>query len=58
MNMEELMCTQEETTRRVEFCINCEHKILDVIPKCEKCDCSISIVTTLNFKTCPIGKWQ
>ena len=56
--MEELMCNKEEISRRVLLCSECEHNILDVIPKSEKCDCSISMVTTLNFKTCPIGKWQ
>lgn len=52
-----VMCSQEETEKRVSFCIKCEHNILDELPKCKQCDCSISIVTTLNFKTCPIGKW-
>lgn len=55
---ESLYCDQEETLRRIKFCADCEHNVLDVIPKCEHCDCSISIVTTLNTKTCPIGKWQ
>jgi hypothetical protein len=46
-----------ETQKRVSICISCEKNILDVIPKCSECNCSISILTTLNFKTCPIGKW-
>jgi hypothetical protein len=48
---------KEETEKRISFCVNCEHNILDVIPKCDECNCSISMLTTLNFKTCPIGKW-
>ncbi len=50
-------CDKEETIRRVSFCIICENNILDVIPKCSQCNCSLSMVTTLSFKTCPIGKW-
>ena len=57
MISEDLLCSQEETTRRVEQCIMCENNVLDEIPKCKQCDCSISMLTALSFKTCPIGKW-
>jgi hypothetical protein len=50
-------CTPEQTTQRLEFCMPCENNVLDVIPKCNQCNCSISMLVTLNFKTCPIGKW-
>ena len=52
-----IYCNEEEKTRRISFCISCDKNNLDVIPKCSECDCSISILTTLNFKVCPIGKW-
>lgn len=54
---DDIYCTKEETEKRISFCITCENNILDVIPKCSQCMCSISILTTMNFKTCPIGKW-
>lgn len=52
-----ILVTQEETLKRIELCVSCEKNIFDVIPKCQECNCSISMLTTLNFKTCPIGKW-
>ena len=51
------LVTKEETEKRISFCIECEHNILDAIPKCNQCDCSISLLTTLSFKSCPIEKW-
>lgn len=53
----EILVTPEETQRRLSFCIPCENHILDVIPKCKVCDCSISMLSTLIFKNCPIEKW-
>ena len=55
--LQELTCTPEETTRRIEFCIPCENKVMDTFPKCKQCDCPISSLTSISFKTCPIGKW-
>ena len=56
-DLQDLYCTQEETTKRIEFCISCPSNVLDVIPKCKECDCPISSLTSMSFKTCPIGKW-
>lgn len=56
-NLNEITCRQEETERRVSFCMSCEKNILDIIPKCQECGCSISILTSMTFKICPIGKW-
>ena len=53
----DLIVSQEETIKRLDFCLPCENLTHDVIPKCSQCDCSISMLTTLNFKSCPIGKW-
>lgn len=50
-------CTIEQTTQRLEFCMPCENNILDVIPKCQQCDCPISSLASMVFKSCPIGKW-
>ena len=50
-------CTPEQTTQRLEFCMPCENNILDIIPKCKQCDCPISSLASMSFKTCPIGKW-
>jgi hypothetical protein len=52
-----LTCTQEETFKRIEFCGPCDHNVLDVFPKCNQCDCPISSLASMNFKSCPIGKW-
>jgi len=52
-----LICTEEETSRRLSFCMQCENNVLDVVPKCNQCNCSLSMVTTLSFKTCPVEKW-
>lgn len=52
-----IYCTEEETKLRVSVCMPCENNILDEISKCTECNCSISMLTTLSFKTCPIGKW-
>ena len=52
-----LTSTQEETSRRLEFCGPCENNIMDIFPKCKQCDCPISSLASMSFKTCPIGKW-
>lgn len=49
--------SQEETQERISICLLCKHKILDIVPKCDQCNCSISMLTTAAFKSCPIGKW-
>jgi len=55
--VEHLLVSQDVTHSRLEHCMSCENNILDVIPKCNQCDCSISMLTTLSFKTCPVEKW-
>lgn len=52
-----IICDQQKTQQRIEICIECENNVVDVIPKCKECDCSISMITTLTFKSCPLGKW-
>ena len=52
-----LTSTQEETLRRLKFCGLCENNIMDIFPKCKQCDCPISSLASMSFKTCPIGKW-
>lgn len=56
-NINDISCDENETQKRVLFCMTCENNVLDVIPKCSQCNCSISMLTTMSFKTCPIGKW-
>lgn len=55
--VDELYCEDEEKNKRISNCLSCEKNVLDIIPKCTECNCSISMLTTLTFKTCPIGKW-
>jgi hypothetical protein len=54
---ENLLVTADVTHSRLKYCLTCENNVLDVIPKCNQCDCSISLLTTLSFKTCPVEKW-
>lgn len=49
--------SQEEIDNRVSFCMVCENNVLIEVPKCLQCNCTISVITTLPLKTCPIGKW-
>ncbi len=59
LQVEHLLVTQDVTLSRLEHCLSCEHlnRELQDIPKCNQCDCSISMLTTITFKVCPIGKW-
>lgn len=59
LEVEHLLVTQDVTHSRLEQCMSCEHLNDDTqdIPKCNQCDCSISMLTTISFKVCPIGKW-
>jgi len=52
-----ISCTAEETANRLEFCTTCTHMIMDIFPKCDQCDCPISSLASMSFKSCPIGKW-
>jgi len=54
--LNDLTCTPEETTRRLQFCSPCENNVLDIFPKCSQCDCPISSLGSMSFKSCPIGK--
>ena len=54
----DLIVSQEETDNRLSFCISCDHnQIINDVPSCDQCNCTISMVTTLSFKKCTIGKW-
>jgi hypothetical protein len=53
----DINCNKEETERRIEFCMNCENLTVEIVPMCSECRCSISMLGTYKFKTCPIGKW-
>ena len=55
--LDDIIVSSDETSNRISFCATCENNTLNVIPKCNQCDCSISMLTTLSFKSCPIGKW-
>ena len=56
-DLDDLTTSPEEVTKRLSFCMPCENNILDIIPKCNQCDCPISSLASMNFKSCPIGKW-
>lgn len=46
-----------EKEKRISFCSTCEKNVLDILPKCSECDCSLSMLTSFKFKSCPIAKW-
>lgn len=57
--VQDILVTPDITNNRLIHCLSCENlnKEISDIPKCNQCDCSISMLTTISFKTCPIGKW-
>lgn len=57
--VQDILVTPDITNDRLSHCLSCENLNNDTtdIPKCRVCDCSISMLTTISFKTCPIGKW-
>lgn len=57
-NNADIIASKEETEKRVQVCIACNDNVmLNMVPSCNHCNCSISIMTTLTFKECPLGKW-
>ena len=55
-----VMVSARETERRLNFCTSCDSFGSDNQRPgvCLECNCSIPMMTTLSFKTCPIGKWS
>lgn len=54
---QDVNCSRQEQERRIEFCGTCDRLDQELIPRCKECNCSISMLSTYKFKTCPIGKW-
>jgi len=58
MDTDNINSTPKQIQERMSFCNSCEKNIPKVnIPTCLECDCTIGILVSLNFKSCPIGKW-
>ena len=59
LHAEQLMSAPEVVQQRLTICNTCEHRVLDTnnIPTCNLCGCNITMMATINFKTCPIGLW-
>jgi hypothetical protein len=56
--LDDINCTKQETETRITACVGCDRLVQDDgIPKCTECNCTISMLTSFKFKTCPIGKW-
>ena len=55
-----VIVSAEETQRRLTICMSCDRFGSDEqrLGVCLECNCSIPMMTTLSFKTCPIGKWS
>jgi hypothetical protein len=58
-DQENITCTAEESHDRITVCKECPKFVVneDWTTKCGECDCSISMMITFKFKTCPIGSW-
>lgn len=55
-----VIVSSDETQRRLDFCTSCDSFGSDDHRPgvCLECNCSIPMMTTLSFKTCPISKWS
>lgn len=55
----EVVCTFEESDTRLSLCKSCENFFVDhdQHTKCKGCGCNISMMITMKFKNCPLGKW-
>lgn len=50
--------TPEQIQERLTQCNICDkNKSNNNIPTCTECNCTIGILVSMNFKSCPIGKW-
>ena len=52
-------CTPEESALRLDLCKNCVNFVFDEDNNtiCSGTGCNISLMTTYNFKSCPLEKW-
>ena len=58
MDTDNINSTPEQVEYRLSFCTPCENnKPVMNIPTCSQCNCTIGILVSINFKSCPIGKW-
>lgn len=55
--VEDISCSEEETSQRLSFCKVCEHMKINQFTECELSGCQISLMTTIKFKECPKGNW-
>jgi hypothetical protein len=56
--LDDVNCTKQETEKRISFCVDCDRRSDDEnVPKCTECNCTISMLSSFRFKSCPIGKW-
>jgi len=46
--------TIEKTNSRISVCMECPHYSDD---HCDKCGCTISIITQVDSAICPLKKW-
>lgn len=54
-----LVCSQIESTSRLEKCKDCVNFYIDADQhtKCNATGCNISMMVTFQFKQCPLEKW-
>lgn len=58
--LESIVCRQQESETRLDNCKNCINFYTDQINEQTRCKISeenISLLVTMAFKQCPIGKW-
>lgn len=58
-NPDNVYSTDEQRQYRLDICKKCEKFLVSEEKKteCIECGCSISLLTTFSFKSCPLEKW-
>lgn len=58
-NPDNVYCTEEEKNLRLDVCKVCDKFTFseEKTTECTECGCSISLLTTFTFKSCPLEKW-
>lgn len=60
MENDDIICSQEQQEQRLNICKNCPSFVIKEtqMTECSECECSISLLITFKFKSCPKGNWS
>jgi len=48
--------TNEKSSERFNICKSCP-ELIKFTSQCKKCGCFMKVKTTMEYASCPIGKW-